>query len=122
MFFTTENYYPDPYSEPRGKGFLCDARFWVTEVPVNKGMLDEVQDGGSPYPDEIKETILLVKDCRNAAICDWDGDGQNEVVVRTRWQEKPYTVYDMADGELVSLWPDTVPQEVRDKLVCIWEQ
>ena len=59
---------------------------------------------------------------RNAAICDWDGDGENEVVVRTRWQEKPYTVYDMADGELVSLWPDTVPQEVRDKLVCIWEQ
>ena len=59
---------------------------------------------------------------RNAAICDWDGDGQNEVVVRTHWQEKPYTVYDMADGELVSLWPDTVPQEVRDKLVCIWEQ
>ena len=122
VFFTTENYYPDPYSEPRGKGFLCDARFWVTEAPVNKDMLDEVQDGGSPYPDEIKETILLVEDCRNAAICDWDGDGQNEVVVRTRWQEKPYTVYDMADGELVSLWPDTVPQEVRDKLVCIWEQ
>ena len=85
-------------------------------------MLDEVQDGGSPYPDEIKETILLVKDCRNAAICDWDGDGQNEVVVRTRWQEKSYTVYDMVDGELVSVWPDTVPQEVRDKLVCIWEQ
>ena len=66
--------------------------------------------------------ILMVEDCMNSAICDWDGDGQNEAVVRTRWEEKPYTVYDMVDGEIVAAWPDAVPQEVQDKLVCIWEQ
>ena len=124
VFHTTENYYPDPYSEPRGKGFLCDARFWIEEngQPLDTGMLNEVQDGGSPYPEEIKQTILLVEDCMNAVIYDWDGDGENEVVVRTRWPEKPYTVYDMADGETVESWPDTVPEEVREMLVCIWEQ
>lgn len=124
VFHTTENYYPDPYSEPRGKGFLCDARFWIEEngQPLDTGMLNEVQDGGSPYPEEIKQTILLVEDCMNAVIYDWDGDGENEVVVRTRWPEKPYTVYDMVDGEIVETWPDAVPEEVREKLVCIWEQ
>lgn len=124
VFHTTENYYPDPYSEPRGKGFLCDARFWIEEngQPLDTGMLNEVQDGGSPYPEEIKQTILLVEDCMNAVIYDWDGDGENEVVVRTRWPEKPYTVYDMVDGEIVESWPDTVSEEIREMLVCIWER
>ena len=81
-----------------------------------------MQDGDSPYPEEVKETILLVEDCMNAVICDWDGDGENEVVVRTRWAEKPYTISDMVDGKMVEIWPDTVPVEVREKLVCIWEQ
>lgn len=122
VFHTTENYYQDPYSESRGRVFLCDARFWITDVPLDKRLLNEVQDGGSPYPEEVKETILLVEDCMNAVIYDWDGDGQNEVVVRTRWPEKPYTVYDMEDGKIVETWPDTVPEEAREKLVCIWEQ
>lgn len=109
VFHTTENYYPDPYSEPRGRGYLCDARFWI-EGPASGG--DQSK----------RDTILLVEDCMNAVIYDWDGDGENEVVVRTRWPEKPYTVYDMADGETVESWPDTVPEEVREMLVCIWEQ
>ena len=58
----------------------------------------------------------------NAVICDWDADGENEVVVHTRWVEKPYTSYDMVDGKMVETWPDTVPEKVREKLVCIWEQ
>ena len=122
VFYTTENYYQDPYSESRGRAFLCDARFWITDVPLDKRLLNEVQDGGSPYPEEVKETVLLVEDCMNAVICDWDGDGENEVVARTRWVEKPYTIYDMVDGEITETWPDTVPETVREKLVCIWEQ
>ena len=58
----------------------------------------------------------------SAAPWDTDGDGVNELVVRTRWPEKPYTVYDYVDGEFVQTWPDTVPEEVREKLGRIWEQ
>ena len=53
---------------------------------------------------------------------DADGDGVNELVVRTRWPEKPYTVYDMVDGEITETWPDTVPEEIQDALRCIWEE
>lgn len=54
---------------------------------------------------------------------DADCDGGNELVVRTRWPEKPYTVYDMVDGKVQAVaWPDTVPEEVQDALRCIWEQ
>ena len=105
VYYVDENYYPDPYGEPRGHAYLCDFRCWTGDAAAGTD-----------------RTVLLVEDCKSAVVSDIDGDGDNEVVVRTRWQEKPYTVYDMADGELVSLWPDTVPQEVRDKLVCIWEQ
>lgn len=124
VFYTTENYYPDPYSEPRGRGYLCDARFWIEKngQSPDTGMLNEVQDGGSPYPEKIKKTVLLVEDCMNAVIADMDGDGENEVVVRTRWPEKPYTIYDLVNGEITETWPDTVPEDVQEKLVCIWEQ
>lgn len=124
VFCLLENYYPDPYGEPRGKVYLCDARFWVEKDgrPLDTGMLNQVMDGGSPYPEEIKETILRAEDCLDAAIADVDGDGENEAVIRTRWPEKPYTVYDMVNGEIVETWPDTVPEEVRERLVCVWER
>lgn len=123
VFYTTENYYPDPYSEPRGKGYLCDARFWIEKngQPLDTGMLNEVQDGASPYQDVAQETVLLVEDCLSAVITDMDGDGENEVVVRTRWPEKPYTVYAWVDGAIVERWPDTIPDEIRDRLWCPWE-
>jgi len=64
-----------------------------------------------------------VEDCINAEALDVDGDGALEVAVRTRWPEKPYTVYDMLDGEVQAVsWPDAVPEEVRENLMCIWEQ
>ncbi len=53
---------------------------------------------------------------------DLDGDGENEAVIRTRWPEKPYTVYDFVDGAFAETWPNTVPEEVQEQLVQIWEQ
>ena len=103
VYRTSENYYPNPY----GEGYLGDYTCYV--------MLDE----------ETWETadILRVKDCVSATPWDADGDGINELVVRTRWPEKPYTVYDMVDGEVQAVsWPDTVPEEIRENLTCIWEQ
>ena len=103
VYRTSENYYPNPY----GEGYLGDYTCYV--------MLDE----------ETWETadILRVKDCVSATPWDADGDGIDELVVRTRWPEKPYTVYDMVDGEVQAVsWPDTVPEEIRENLTCIWEQ
>ena len=103
VYRTGENYYPNPY----GEGYLGDYTCYV--------MLDE----------ETWETadILRVKDCVSATPWDADGDGIDELVVRTRWPEKPYTVYDMVDGEVQAVsWPDTVPEEIQENLTCIWEQ
>ncbi len=103
VYRTSENYYPNPY----GEGYLGDYTCYV--------MLNE----------ETWETadILRVKDCVSATPWDADGDGIDELVVRTRWPEKPYTVYDMVDGEVQAVsWPDTVPEEIQENLTCIWEQ
>ena len=105
VYRTSENYYPNPY----GEGYLGDYTCWV--------MLDE----------KTWETadILRVKDCVSATPWDADGDGVDELVVRTRWPEKPYAVYDIPDGELkpqLVSWPDTVPEEIQENLTCIWEQ
>ena len=105
VYRTSENYYPNPY----GEGYLGDYTCYV--------MLDE----------ETWETadILRVKDCVSATPWDADGDGIDELVIRTRWPEKPYAVYDIPDGELkpqLVSWPDTVPEEIRENLRCIWEQ
>ena len=105
VYRMSENYYPNPY----GEGYLGDYTCYV--------MLYE----------ETWETadILRIKDCVSATPWDADGDGIDELVVRTRWPEKPYAVYDIPEGELkpqLVSWPDTVPEEIRENLTCIWEQ
>ena len=53
----------------------------------------------------------------------WTATENGEIIIRTRWPEKPYTVYDMVNGEVVAVdWPDTVPEEVQEQLKCIWVQ
>ena len=101
-----ENHYQDPYLEPKGRVFVRDLRFFVDNLETGE-----------------EDTILFVEDCLNYAFADADGDGELEIVVRTRWPEKPYTVYDMVDGKVQAVaWPNTVPKEIRDALVQIWEQ
>ena len=103
VYRKSENYYPNPY----GEGYLCDYICWVY---TNLGPFDS-------------RDILRVEDCVTATPWDADGDGIDELVIRTRWPEKPYTVYDMVDGEVQAVsWPDTVPEEIRENLTCIWEQ
>lgn len=112
--FTSENYYPDPYGEPRGMVFLCDYRFWT-------GKWDSE---ALEWKDE--ETVLLVEDCLNVAVDDIDQDGHNEVVVRTRWPEKPYMVYDWCDDyqvkEIDRYWPETVSSELQERLMTEYER
>lgn len=114
VFYTSENYYPDPYGEPRGQAYLCDYHFWIGEWDNE---LLEWED---------QETILLVEDCMNAVVEDIDQDGHNEVVVRTRWPEKPYAIYDWGDDfnikEINRFWPETVSPELQEKLLCVWER
>lgn len=78
----------------------------------------------------LRLTLLEVENCRAFASCDYDGDGKNELVVQTRWAEKPYTVYDwdardisnevyitkVMREEMTVTWPDTVPEEVKTLL------
>lgn len=65
-------------------------------------------------------------DCLGAVVEDIDQDGHNEVVVRTRWPEKPYTVYDWGDDfqvkEIRQYWPESVPPELEGRLIPPWER
>ena len=112
--YTSEDYYPDPYSEPRGLLYLCNFRFWTGKWDMETG---EWKD---------RETVLLVEDCLNAVVDDIDGDGHNEVVVRTRWPEKPYMVYDWCGDnqvkEIDQFWLENVSPELQERLLTIPEE
>ena len=58
-----------------------------------------------------------MRDCLTFAAVDWDDDGVTELLVRTRWSEKPYTVYDMVDGAVTETWPDTLDPEFTEYLL-----
>ena len=107
--YLRDGYYPDPYAESENLVFLCDVRYWP-------------YDPEEPDPTGVNtRAILEVEDCINAEALDVDGDGEPEVAVRTRWPEKPYTVYDYVDGEIVETWPDTLPEEILEQLRAPWE-
>lgn len=105
VYYTCENFYPDPYREPAGKAYLCDYRFWLWDRET-----------------DVTQDLLVVEDCIETTLADLDGDGWKEVIARTRWPEKPYTVYSWKDGEILQTWPETVPEEIQDKLIAIWER
>lgn len=114
VHYVPEKYYPDPYAEPRGQVSLCDYRFWTGTWDA-----DTCQ-----WKDE--KRVLLIEDCVSAAVADIDRDGHNEVVVRTRWPEKPYAVYDWvsndsSDKQVSVLWQDSVSPDLREQLMTIAE-
>lgn len=97
--------YRDIYPNPTGDGFLYTYNFW--------------RGDGETWNAEL---LLTVRDCLAFAAVDWDGDGMTELLVRTRWAEKPYTVYDYVDGAVTETWPDTLDQELADQLLTVTEQ
>ena len=97
VFFEYKNAYPNP----DGQGELCSFRFWSCD----------------PETWEKEQLLLTVDDCFGFAQTDYDHDGVTELAVRTRWAEKPYTVYDMADGRVTASWPDTVDPALTSLLL-----
>ena len=90
----------DIYPNPTGDGFLYSYNFW--------------RGDGETWN---AERLLTVKDCLAFTVADWDGDGVTELLVRTRWAEKPYTVYDYVDGAVTETWPDTLDPELAQDLL-----
>ena len=112
VYYTCENYFPDPNGEPGNRVYLCDCRFWI-------GRWWDAEAG--VWRNEADNQILRIERCMAATVADVDSDGELEVIARTRWPEKPYEVYDWNGEEIVHLWRDDVPEEIRKDLRCIWE-
>ena len=53
---------------------------------------------------------------------DVDGDLENEVVVRTRWDEKPCIIYDWDGTEINQIWLDEIPDNLIDQLRREWDR
>ena len=87
------------YPNPNGAGFLYTFVFWLGDEETWQA-----------------KRLLEVEDCLTFTTADIDQDGVTELVVRTRWEEKPYTIYDMADSGLMESWPDTVPEDIQEAL------
>lgn len=89
----------DPYRE---NGFLYTFRFYCI-------------GDGAEYLFEGEETpLLMVKNCRKAYPMDYDNDGIAELFVLTRYDEEPYMLYDMVDGEITSCFVEEVPSEILE--------
>ena len=86
---------------PYGQGELYTYTFWE-------------DDGGLTWTP--RRQLLTIRDCLGFTLADWDHDGETELIVRTRWHEKPYTVYDRVDGEVRETWPDTVDPYLAERL------
>lgn len=97
--------YGDIYPYPAGDGFLYTYNFW--------------RGDGQTWNAEL---LLTVRDCLTFTAADWDGDGVTELLVRTRWVEKPYTVYDYVDGAVTETWPDTLDPEFTERLLTATER
>ncbi len=99
----------DRYPNPTGAGYLSTYTFWRTEKP--------------DWRDHAENRILTISDCLGYttatdsggyAQADVDGDGITELLVRTKWSEKPCVVYGWEDGSLTETWLDTVPEPLKD--------
>lgn len=70
---------------------------------------------GSDYFAEGKETTLVtVENCRSICADDFDEDGVVELLVLTRYDEEPYMLYDLEDGEILQQFLVDVPERVAD--------
>ena len=110
VYYRDERRYPDPYAtENRGRIYLRYFRFWT-------GTWND-----KTFEFENERHLLWVKNCMSLTVADADQDGENEIVVRTRWPERPYMLYDMEDGEIVTRWLEGVSPELQEALLCFWD-
>lgn len=110
VYYQDERRYPDPYvEENRGRVYLSNFRFWTADW------------NSETYTFENEQHLFWIKNCMSLTVADADQDGENEIVVRTRWPERPYMLYDMEDGEIVTRWLESVSPELQEALLCIWE-
>lgn len=102
VYYTYENVYPNPNK----KGYLSDVRFWI----------------GSPEYQPTMQTLLYVNDCISVTTADVDDDSEKEVVVRTRWDEKPCIIYDWDGAEITMTWLDEIPNQLTEQLWREWDR
>lgn len=98
----------DRYPNPDGNGYLSTYSFWRTDK--------------EDWRDHEENRLLTVTECLGYttetdsggyAQADVDGDGITELLVRTKWPEKPCIIYDWEDGIVTETWSDTVPAELK---------
>ena len=97
-------YAPDDYHRnPYGEGYLCDYIFWR-------------------YTEDREHRLLRINDCISVTLGDTDGDGENEIIARTYYVEKPYVIYDNTTGAIEPTYVEDIPKELKEQLICIWER
>lgn len=83
-----------------------------------------VGDGNAYYlgQDLPRTQITAVDDCRSTVAKDYDEDGIVELFVLTKYEEEPYMLYDLEEGEVVFSFVDAVPPDVLEALLdgAIW--
>lgn len=98
--------YTNVYQNPYGREEVYSFRVWSCD----------------PETWEKERFLLKVNDCFGFTQEDYDHDGVTELVIRTRWEMKPYIVYDMVDGEVVETWLDTVEPDLAERLLTADER
>lgn len=93
------NIYPDP---ERTGSWLYSYRLWYSG------------DGSDFFAEGDETTLLTVKDCRSICAYDFDDDGIVELFVLTKYDEEPYMLYDVSNGEIVQEFLSELPEYVAE--------
>ena len=72
-------------------------------------------DGSEYFPedDTLETDLITIRDCLAVVHCDYDNDGIVELFVRTQYDEEPFMLCDVEDGQVTSCYVDNVPDEVQ---------
>ena len=68
---------------------------------------------GKEYP---QTHLVTVRECRAFTGYDYDNDGITELFVLTRYENAPYMLFEFEEGDIVSLFVDTVPDNIAATL------
>lgn len=75
-------------------------------------------DGQYPYLESnLRENdLLIVQNCRKTIQGDFDDDGVVELFVLTCYDEAPYIIYDLIDGQIIGAVVSQIPPQVEGNL------